>query len=264
MSKATPSSCYNTSMKKWLFLFVLIIFLVPALYYVFFRSGSPASVKSLATAEPVASSSGTIGGLSFEYAGPFDGSTLDLIPNFKEKKTFSTIVSENSCKAAINAGFYTKEDLPVGYFKSNGAVLRNQKDSLLFDGFFTVNLLSTPRITRSLPVDELHLGLQLGPIIFENGSPVRLKIRNDSPERRMALVVDGNNQVYFLTVFGQSNQFFGPNLSDFPSEVEKWAKNKNIPIADAINLDGGSASAFFSPNISIAEISPVGGVLCSK
>lgn len=251
-------------MKKWLILFVLLVFLVPVLYYVFFRSDSPASVKSLATAEPTATTSGNIGSLSFEYAGPFDGSELALIPNFKEKKTFSTIVSENSCKAAINAGFYTKEELPVGYFKTKDALLRRSKDSLLFDGFFTVNTLSTPRITRELPEDEVVLGLQLGPILFENGSAVLLKIRNDSPERRMALVVDGNNKVYFLTVFGQSNQFFGPNLSDLPGELEKWAKDKKIPIADAINLDGGSASAFFSPTISIAEISPVGGVLCAR
>lgn len=187
---------------------------------------------------------------------PFvDGSRVTLIANYKEKKTGDEIMKENACEYLVNGGFYTKENTPVGYVKIKDLVLRPEKESLLFDGFLTINEMMTARITRTLPKDTLVNALQTGPMLIENGTPILLKIQNDKEARRMFALVDGNNQILFGMVTNAT-------LSNLPKVVFEWAKLQNISVADAINLDGGSASTFRGPNGVYPEISPIGSAFC--
>jgi len=189
---------------------------------------------------------------------PFiDGSQVTLIANYTEKKTGQELMSENSCNYLVNAGFYTKEGRPVGYVKINDQILKHEKESLLFDGFVTINELRTPRITRSLPHDPLTYALQTGPMLIENGDPLILKIQNDKEARRMFALIDGNNKILFGLVLSST-------LADLPRVVFDWASSQNIAVADSINLDGGSASTYRGPNGIYPEISPIGSAFCIK
>ncbi len=186
-----------------------------------------------------------------------DGSHVSLIANYKEKKTGDELMRENSCDYLVNAGFYTKENTPVGYVKIKDLVLRPEKESLLFDGFLTINEMLTARITRTLPKDSLVNALQTGPMLIENGSLLKLRIQNDKEARRMFALVDGNNQILFGMVTSST-------LTNLPKVVYDWARQQNIAVADAINLDGGSASTYRGPNGVYPEISPIGSAFCVK
>lgn len=188
---------------------------------------------------------------------------VTLIPNFKELKTSSDIKAENMCESLVNAGFYTLESTPVGYFETNEKIIRNIKESTLFDGFITQNTLRTRRITRTLPRDPLIFGVQVGPFLWENGKPIKLTMRNDKYARRVVAVVTSSNELWFLALVSESD-FSGPLMVELPTLVRLWGEKTNVLVADAINLDGGSASAFKTSTVNLSEVSPIGAAFCIK
>lgn len=185
------------------------------------------------------------------------GNEIVLIGNYKERKTSEELQKEYNCKFLINGGFYTKESTPVGLFKSGNITLRLPRKSLLFDGYFTINETWTPRITRNLPVGNFTIALQSGPVLVENARQIKLTIKNDKEARRTVAIVTGENKVIFVNVHSST-------LQALPGLIFNWAKENNISIGDAINLDGGSASTFRSPEIIIPEITPIGSAFCIK
>lgn len=198
-------------------------------------------------------------------SGPIAGENLSLHANFKEKETAKDLFQSKQCKSLINAGYYTDRNLPVAMFKgTNSEVLRTFRKSLLSDVVFSLNYAFTPRLTRQAPKDPLVFAVQVGPMLWENGSKINLKLKSDSYDRRMVVVVDGLNRVYFLAITDLKNSYSGPKLADLPDILGKWAFQKNIVLADASNLDGGSASSYISDEISLTEITPVGAILCAK
>lgn len=184
-----------------------------------------------------------------------EGDAVQLILNYKDKKTSEELQSSYKCTYLVNAGFYTKEENPVAYVKTGNTELGRIKDSLLFDGFLSINEMKVPRITRSLPQDTLSIVLQTGPILVENGRAVSLSIKNDKEARRVFALVSGENKILFGMVRSST-------LQDLPRVVFQWAKDNGIAVADAINLDGGSASTYRGPNGIYPEISPIGSAFC--
>ncbi len=243
--------------KTGIFLFVLTL---GALVFFFSSQTPPKSEPTQAqTNDEVvlnASISATLA-LPITVTPPVSGDSIQLIANYSEKKTGQEIQIAYSCDYLVNGGFYTKEETPVAYIKADNQELGRVKDSLLFDGFLSVNKIGTPRITRTLPTDTLVNALQTGPILVENGKQISLSIKNDKEARRVFSLISGENEVMFGIV--QSS-----TLENLPSVVFNWAKENSIHIADAINLDGGSASTYRGANGVFPEISPIGSAFCIK
>jgi len=74
--------------------------------------------------------------------------------------------------------------------------------------------------------------------------------------------VTGDNKLIFMVIYDPKSVFLGPELVDLPQIVSLVSAENDLNIADAINLDGGSASAFKSRDFSLSEISPVGSFFC--
>lgn len=205
-----------------------------------------------------------------DYTIPWSEVSTDnifLIPNFEEKKTAKGVFLENSCDLLINAGFYKNNDdlsSPIGHFESNETVLSGFQKNSLFNGILSINRLKTPRITRELPKDPLLLAVQTGPIIKENGKSLSLSLVRDKAARRMVAAVTGNNTLIFMSVYDKSSNLNGPYLSSLPDIISKFEKETGVSIADAINLDGGSASALYTDNFGLSEVSPIGSFFCVK
>ena len=202
--------------------------------------------------------------LSWFYAEP---ENLSLIPNFSENKTSGKIVEENSCKFAANGSFYQGEIgeyKPIGLFVANSEIINPYRTNNLFNGILSINQFDTPRITTSLPKDPLITAIQTGPVILENDNFMSYSKSNDKNARRMIAMVTGENKLIFMTIYDKSSSFNGPKLSELKDIVKEFEESQKINVADAINLDGGSASAFYSENLSLKEISPVGSLFCLK
>lgn len=215
----------------------------------------PTLVKKL----EVKSESGTF---SIAYTRLFEGVEISLKPNFTAKKSSKVIASSEGCLLVSNGGFYTTTHSPIGLFISEYEQLNSFQDSSLFDGVISVNDFETPRITRSRPNDRLRFALQSGPILIENSIIQKLNIRNDSDERRAVAGVTGDNKVFLAIIYKQDSVFSGPKLGDLPEILSDFGRKANLEIADAINLDGGTASALYSNEVSITEASPIGSYFC--
>lgn len=183
----------------------------------------------------------------YVYKTNFD--KLALIANFTEKTSSKILSDDNNCVAGINGGFYGTDNKPVGWFV-NDKFVQKAKNSQLFNGFVS------NKGTSSEKPENAVWGFQTGPMILVKNKPIDLSLINDKPARRSVLA--GNSkQVMLINV--------DPiDLVDLPQKIEEISKKEKLNIETAINLDGGAASAFISPEISISETDPVGSWLCVK
>lgn len=202
-----------------------------------------------------------------------DPSTISLYPNFDDKKTAKNLMDEYGCKVLINGGFYSSKDgqnFPIGLFISEGEVLSRYRDNKTHNGIFSINSIKTPMITREASYEGVFAAVQTGPVIIENNETLELSLVNDKYARRMVMGVTGANSLIFISVYEDGTSFSGPLLKDLPQIISKFDIDNDLNIADATNLDGGAASAFFvksdnpSEEVSISEVSPIGSFFCAK
>lgn len=170
--------------------------------------------------------------------------------------------SKLKCDNLINAGFYTKSFKHSGLFISEGNVIQDFIRNKTYNAVISVNDLGTPRITRETPKDTLRFAVQTGPMLIENAQVQELSLVRDKSARRMIAAVTGNNEIIFIAIFDKSSSFEGPLLSELPELINQFGIITGEIIADAVNLDGGSASAFRSDSFSLTEISTIGGYFC--
>lgn len=168
-----------------------------------------------------------------------------------------------NCSYLVNGGFYDHDFKPIGFLLSEGEVLSPWQKNRLFNGVFSVNRIGTARITRVVPDDPLRLALQSGPVVFENGAKVYLK-SSIAFERRVLVGVTGDNTPVFLVFWSEKNFFGGPALEELPYLIEKINKDFNLNIADALNLDGGTASVFYGDAINLSEASKINSFFCIR
>lgn len=192
-----------------------------------------------------------------------DPDKLFLFGNFEKGERTENLKSEFNCRNLTNGGFYDDKFRPIGLFISEYEEVSPWQKNQLFNGVFSINTFGTPRITRERPRDSLRLALQSGPLVFENGSKVVFKSSLDH-SRRVVVAVTGENKPLFLVFYSIKNFIEGPTLDELPVLIEKINADLKLGIADALNLDGGTASAFYSERISLTELVKIGSVLCVK
>ena len=189
---------------------------------------------------------------------------LTLIPNFDEKFSANVVKEKYGCKFLVNAGYYSKDAKPIGLFIADGQTISRWQKNYLLNGIFSINKLLTPRITRTEPKDLLTIAIQTGPLIKENATYLQISAGNSNPDRRVLAAVTGENKTVFLIIYDKNSVFLGPQLSNLPGILKIFEEKSGLALADIINLDGGTASAFISPEVSLPEISPVGSFFCLK
>lgn len=173
---------------------------------------------------------------------------LTLIPNFERKIASSRLMED--CMFGASGGFYSQDNKPIGLFIADGKKLSSYEQNSTLNAFFVGN--GTLSIRRDPPASA-DFAVQSGPYITSH-----LRIQNDTFARRI-LVARSGNRWSFLAITGKDNIFDGPMLSDMPQILEK------LEIDEALNLDGGSASAFYSGSgVRLGELTPVGSFFCGK
>lgn len=194
--------------------------------------------------------------------------SLYLLPNFIKKGTGKAVAEANECKFLVNAGFYSSDEnslnYPIGLFIHDGVKASSYRENKTHNGLLSINHLDTPRITDYVPEDNLRNAVQTGPLLIVNDEPQSLVLVRDKMRRRMVAATTGANELYFIAVYDPGSTFNGPYLSDLPDILKIFETESMINIADAINLDGGAASVFYSEDFYLSEASPVGSFFCGK
>lgn len=189
---------------------------------------------------------------------------LFLVPNFEEKYTLSEIVSKYSCKNVASGGFYTETNSPIGLFISEAGKLSNEVESELFNGYFTLTKKNAATISRTYLGESVRIGLQTGPILFYNGVVQGLTLTSDKMARRNVVALTKESEIYFITFYDKESVFIGPLLVDLPEIVNSIQSEIGVEFNSVINLDGGTASALYSQDIQLSELSPVGSFFCER
>jgi uncharacterized protein YigE (DUF2233 family) len=194
--------------------------------------------------------------------------SVSLIPNFTQKEFPENVASQSNCMVAINGGFYTGANKPLGLFYQDETLTNQYAKSGVANGFFVQTKLGQRFITHLTPTEltGLDFAMQTGPFIKVN--PKGLGIINDSRSRRSLLGVDEENKVYLISIRNSNSSFGGPYLSDIPIIFNQQELQQELPLVQILNLDGGSASFFYSSDgeneYTLPALSPVGSVICVK
>lgn len=191
---------------------------------------------------------------SYAYTIIEDLSRLSLFSNHTEKLSSKELIDRHHCQILVNGNFYDESDRPLGWLVSDGEILSRPIKSALFNGFLSLST-SKVEISSVLPATPVNFGLQSGPLLILDSKPLSLKIKQDEPRRRVIAAMTDKNQLLFITL---TSAF----LTDTPVLVQTISQDINQPIIAAINLDGGSASAFHTPKISFQEYSYIGSFFC--
>ncbi len=188
--------------------------------------------------------------------------SLTLIPNFAEKKSSQTLMRQNNCNYGINGGFYTQGGQPLGVFYINGKFVNSQMHTqTLFNGFIYGNSNGLFGITDTEPnyrTQSLDFYFQTGPFFTPTAN---LRIQIDELARRVLIGESDQAEFYFIAITDSENINSGPPLADLP---EIMGKIDSIKFLHLVNLDGGSASAFYNTaGEAIGEIVSIGSFLCA-
>lgn len=188
--------------------------------------------------------------------------TISLIPNFREQSTSRATLEMSHCLGLVNGGFYTQEKKPTGLFVTHGKTEGLFQPNTLLNGVFSITTLGRVSITSEPPKESLRIALQTGPILFRNGSHQNLRLIEDEFARRIVVATSGTNTILFFVLYDPENPYQGPLLSETPLFLTQWQKQMTQEIRDAINLDGGSASAWYREGFMLQELTTVGSFFC--
>lgn len=189
---------------------------------------------------------------------------LHLYPNFFDKLTSEEARKAKHCEVLVSGGFYTTEGTPTGLFISEGMKIKSKVENNLFNGVFSLSFGDKIKISHDAPSAQLRIGLQSGPLLKKKSSTQLLNIKNDKTSRRMVAAITDKEELVFIAFYNKDSVFEGPYLAEVPKLLNLFEKETEINISDALNLDGGSASSFYSGSINLPELSPIGSYFCLK
>jgi exopolysaccharide biosynthesis protein len=202
------------------------------------------------------------------WAEVADPQKIALYPNFGARESAAELFAKNQCRSLVNGGFYGKDGQPIGLFVSEGERRGEKIVDDFFDGFLIITKDGKARLLSALPVDLPHesvrIALQSGPWLIRNGRPQQTSVRGDKFARRIVVARTTKNTILFLVVFDPQNVFSGPKLTELPKILLKFGEESGISLKEALNLDGGSASAFYTDSLQIPERTYIGSFFCIK
>lgn len=271
---------YNQGMKRIFGLFFVLLFAAALLRLRFSDSATvpspppPSSISpsippraSLLPKELVIADTVQIDGVTYTVLGKevTPDVSLSLIPNFSQHASGQRLTELHGCTTAINGGFYTEEGRPLGWFISEGSPAGQLIESNLVTGFFWQDTEGKRHISRTAPNEEaVDFVLQTGPYMEVRDRP--LQLISDEPARRSVLGIDSDGRLYLVSVIQKENTFSGPLLADLPVLFHTPEVQETVPFRTILNLDGGTASFFYSTTdqkpFMLSELKPIGSLLC--
>lgn len=206
----------------------------------------------------------TLNGENFRFASfkVDEPEKLQLFSNLSDKRAAKNLRQIKKCRFLVNGTFYSQDYKPLGWFYSEEKLLSLPQENRLLNGFLSSNPTGQVVITDLPPQGMVKWGLQSGPLLIFSGQALPLAIREDEPRRRLVAAQNQTGELYFLALIGEKSLSSGPTLTVLPQVVVAIGRELGETFTTAINLDGGSASAFLTDSLEIDELSFVGSYFC--
>lgn len=166
------------------------------------------------------------------------------------------------CTMLTSGAFYGTNDRPIGLVIAEGKVLSPWQQNQLFNG--VLGMRQGSLLIREGEQLEADWAVQAGPILIRDGQLVPLKLKNDQSARRIVAGVTDDGKLFLAVIVAKDSLFEGPKLMDLPQIVGELETITGIGLQSALNLDGGTASAYLSPALSLKELKPIGSYICYR
>ncbi|MGH8092846.1 MAG: phosphodiester glycosidase family protein [Chthoniobacterales bacterium] len=155
------------------------------------------------------------------------------------RSDLSEVMAGTKALAGVNGGYFDPEDAPVGLMVSQGRVLSPLRKAKLLSGVLlaTGSRVDVVRAAHFSVSHKIKSALQCGPVLVERATPVA-GLNDTRLARRTFAAVDGNGRA----ALGVCSAVSLAQLSRLLCLTNVAGKMK---IARALNLDGGSSSAFW-------------------
>jgi uncharacterized protein YigE (DUF2233 family) len=160
--------------------------------------------------------------------------TLRLIDNPGASGDLATTMGREACIAGTNGGYFDPEFAPVGLSISDGRVVRPLQKAKLLSGVVSANngRVVIQRAAYFSIKSKPKMARQCGPFLIDGGKP--LASLNAEREARRTFVATSSDRV----MLGYCSSVTLAQLAEILS-LPDWK------IQRALNLDGGSSSAFW-------------------
>lgn len=191
-------------------------------------------------------------------------SSLNLVYNLDKLHSASEAYELSACQYLINGGFYSPENTPIGWLETDNATRSAAASNVLFNAYIYLTPENSLKIANQAPQTPVTFGLQSGPQLIRSNQALDLKLKQDKYARRSFIAKTNDDQVVFGMITLSDNVYSGPKLIDMARILVAYGIKTNQPISQAVNLDGGSASAFITPDLSLSEFKPIGSFFCIK
>jgi uncharacterized protein YigE (DUF2233 family) len=182
--------------------------------------------------------------------------TLRVIDQPKApRRDLAEVMAGSDALAGINGGYFDPEDAPVGLLVSGGRLLSPFRKAKLLSGVLSArgNQIEIVRATHFTMNSKVQAAVQCGPLLVEGATPVA-GLNATRPARRTFAALDGKGRV----ALGVSSAVSLAQLARILSLTDAVGEMK---IVRALNLDGGSSSAFWfagnEKNFSLPELKTV-------
>jgi exopolysaccharide biosynthesis protein len=196
----------------------------------------------------------------FNYIKVSNPDNIELYSNLDEKLASYELMDKTKCSKLVSSGFYTEEGNHIGLFISDYEVLSKSVNNQTFDGFFSINKDSVV-ISRKIPPSP-RLAVQSGPLLLYEGKSIKIVTKKEDEARRVIVALSESKDIWFFVIYNKDSLFLGPTMDKLPDILAELENKLDIKFTNALNLDGGTHSAFYSDGAKIQELSPIGGYFC--
>jgi len=164
--------------------------------------------------------------------------TLRVIDN-PTGETLSDTMPREKCVVGVNGGFFKPDFKPVGLLISDGKLIAPLQPARLMTGILSASTheVRIQRLGEFSRQEKANAAVQSGPFLVDHYEPV--PSLDDSHVARRTFVVTGTNDRAALGTCSEVS------LAELAAILTTTRLADDLKIQRALNLDGGSSSAFW-------------------
>ena len=165
--------------------------------------------------------------------------TLRVIDNPTGSEGLADAMRRGNCVAGINGGYFDPNFKPIGLTISDGMIISPLTRARLLTGVLCSSYrgIEIVRLGEFSTKQKLNAAVECGPFLIDLGNRIRGLDETRSARRTFAAVARGGK-----AALGVSSDLSLAQLSDVLSTI---SLRDDFKIWRALNLDGGSSSAFW-------------------
>lgn len=165
--------------------------------------------------------------------------TLRVIDNPTGEDNLAAVMQREHCLAGVNGGYFDPADAPVGLLISDGKLIAPLRKARLLSGVIIVSngRMQLLRFAEYSSRRNATAALQCGPFLVDRGQPVT-GLDDTRSARRTFVVVAGSDRAGI----GYCSE---ATLAQLGKILTTTGLAPDLKVQRALNLDGGSSSAFW-------------------